>query len=62
MADTLKGKDLFLFYVHECFPCMCVNVWAYMCALPTDQGRALHPLELELCKVVSHHVSAGNQI
>ena len=41
---------------------MCVNVWAYMCALPTDQGRALHPLELELCKVVSHHVSAGNQI
>lgn len=40
---------------------MYVNVCTYMYALPADQERALHPREREFYKVVSYHMSAGNQ-
>lgn len=46
------------------FKCVCVSVWVYatMCVgAHGDQKRKKDPLELELWKVVSHHVGAEDQ-
>lgn len=47
-------------YVHECFLCMCV--YTYMCLVPWRLESLQVPdlLELELQRVVSYPVGAGN--
>jgi hypothetical protein len=46
-----------LFYVYGCFACMFVCApWA----MPTRSEEGIDSLKLELQRVVSHHVGAGN--
>ena len=54
-----KEKDLFLFYMHECF-CMYICV-PYICVIAFGGQKRVGPLELELQMVVSYHVGAENQ-
>lgn len=43
----------------ECFVCIYVCA-PHVCLMPLETRRALVPLELELGKIASHHVSSQN--
>ena len=46
--------------VYGCFTCMCISI-ACMFGAYTGQKKVSYSLELWLHRIVSHHVSAGNQ-
>lgn len=52
---------MYLFYVNECFVCMCVYL-PHGNSAQSGQKRVSDTLELELQTIVSQYVGARNQI